>query len=503
MKGGSCKVITPQEQVRIEKRACAAGSSQREYMSQAGQGIAAAVEEYLICHGTSKQVTLLIGKGNNGGDACAAGIALLKKGITLVGFSLYPAEEWSPLLKEEAAKFQASGGTLIPLPDTLDLFRIPKEGIILDGIVGTGFRGGAEGIMREVILAANGSPLPILSIDIPSGLNGSTGEVATVAIEAAQTLYLEFPKLGFFLDEGWNHVGDLKQIEFGLSESTQQEAIPSAFLMGPCDATSYLPPIKRTRHKYNRGYLIAVAGSDTMPGAAFLTTLAALRSGAGIVRLFHQSFHLPLAPEVMAQPAKEMEILIEAERAQALLLGPGIGRAKEAKKLVKFLLKHSPLPCVVDGDALYFLSEHPSWKIRGEAILTPHRGEMERLLGGKKPNLENCQAHVEKHRVTLLLKGAPNFLFHPDKPPLIIARGDPGMATAGAGDVLTGLIAALLAQGLPPYEAAALGAYLHGLAGERAALENTSHCVIASDLITHLSDAFAALHETPWEIQVD
>ncbi len=473
---------------RIEELSYKEGARPLDYMLQAGKGVATVAEHFILLHGLEKRVTLLVGKGNNGGDACAAGSILLERGYDVTAITLYSMEESTPLCQEMLHHFQNKGGKIISFPTIF-----PRDGIILDGIVGTGFHGKAEGVMLEAIRAAHAAQLPILAIDIPSGVNGNTGRVESEAIVAQQTVYLGLPKLGFFLDKGWDHVGELKGVDFGIPHKFLDDAKAEVELFHPDDRASLLPPIQRTRHKYERGYLLGVAGSDSMPGAALLSSLASLRAGAGMVRLFHLCNEIQAPYEVIHEYADGERILVESARARALFIGPGLGRTKEAGRLMKFVFKHSPLPCVVDADALYFLAQHPSVKIRSAAILTPHRGEMQQLLKGNSPTLANCQAFVEKRQMTVVLKGAPTMIFHPGKTPLIIARGDPGMATAGAGDVLTGMIGALLAQGFTPYKAAASGVFLHALAGESAALSHTSHSMIASDIIAHFSDAFALL----------
>jgi NAD(P)H-hydrate epimerase len=231
-----------------------------------------------------------------------------------------------------------------------------------------------------------------------------------------------------------------------------------------------------------------------MPGAAALATAGVLRSGAGIVRLFS----MPGTPsdqllaEVIHEKYDLKKIQEESKRAAAYFVGPGFGRGPADIKILGQLLPSLRLPTVLDADALYFLAKNPSIKLPKHAILTPHHGEMEKLLK-KKPSLKNCQAYAEKHKTTLVLKGAPSIIFHPGKKPLVIAHGDPGMATAGSGDVLTGILAGLLAQKMPPDEAAALGVYLHARAGEIAALNLTSYCMIASDILKYLPQAFFSL----------
>lgn len=489
------KVVTSEEMARIEKLAYATGASELEFMEKAGAGVAACTEKFITSHHLEKRVTLLVGKGNNGGDALAAGKILVKQGFLVTAKMVFPEDACSPLSQQQCTAYKSAGGK----------FSDELAGVILDGLTGTGFRGKAEGALLQAIEEANASKLPILAIDIPSGVNGTTGEVGSSAIFATETLYLGLPKLGFFVQEGWNHVGKLKQVDFGL-EQKFLDAATSGYMIPDIEQ---LPPIVRNRHKYEAGYVVAVAGSHGFSGAAFLACLATLRAGAGIVRLF---FAEGMENELAGAPyeiVKEeidpvrgyLRILEEGQRAKAFLIGPGMGRNPQTEKLLKNLLGRLEKPCVLDADALYFLAENPKWDLPEKAILTPHKKEAERLLGLSSPCSEQelhklCQAYADERNITLLLKGAPTFIFHPRKAPSISTHGDPGMATAGTGDVLTGILAALLAQGMEPDAASRLGATLHGMAGELAASHMSSYSLIASDLIEALPDAFFCLQSS-------
>ncbi len=491
------KIVTAQEMVRIEKMAYADGVSEQTFMENAGDAVAMAAEQFIHEHGLPKVVTLLVGKGNNGGDAFAAGAKLIEAGYQVAAVHIYPLDQCSSLCKKMHEKFRTLGGSVRKTCE------FGSKGIILDGLVGTGFHGKADDLLALAIESAHRSKLPILAIDIPSGVNGTTGEVESVAIHATETIFLGLPKSGFFLKNGWDHVGKLRYASFGLGEKYIAQGKAFAFLLN--EEAMLLPPIKRTRHKYQAGYVIAIAGSPGMPGAALLASYAVLRAGAGIVRLFHPSgmeAELSGAPfEVIREgwdgknlsPIKE-----EAKRAKAMLIGPGIGRTIKTEKMFKAVLSAVKLPMVIDADALYLLSKNPSWKLPPNSVLTPHRGEMELLLssskkGKGKSEIEMCQGYAEEKKTTLVLKGAPTILFHPGTSPLVIGRGDPGMATAGSGDVLTGIIAAMIAQGLDSRQAAALGVYIHGLAGEHAASVLTSYGMTASDLIDFLPNVFKSL----------
>lgn len=495
------KIVAAQEMARIEKMAYDEGASEQEFMESAGGAIAKIVEQFVHEHGLAKVVTLLVGKGNNGGDAFAAGTKLIEDGYQVSALHIFPLEKCSPLCKAMHEKFRSRGGNVRHARDEQS-FQFGAKGIILDGLVGTGFHGKAEDELALAIECANRSKLPILAIDIPSGVNGTTGEVESVAIYARETIFLGLPKSGFFLKNGWDHVGKLRYASFGLSDKYIAKAKAFAYLLNEQRMPGLLPPIKRSRHKYQAGYVLAIAGSPGMPGAALLASSAVLRAGAGIVRLFHPNgMEAELSGalyEVIRQgwDGKNLApIKTEAKRAKAMLIGPGIGRTKKAETMLKAVLSKFDLPMVIDADALFILSKNPSWKLGRNCVLTPHRGEMEHLLKGKS-GIEHCQAYAEEKKTTVVLKGAPTFLFHPGTSPVVIGRGDPGMATAGSGDVLTGIIAAMLAQGLDPRQAAALAVYLHGLAGEYAASVLTSYCMTASDIIDFLPDAFSKVQAT-------
>lgn len=499
------KVVTSDEMARIEKKSIAAGASAEEYMLKAAEGIALHVMHYLEEHGHERRVTLLIGKGNNGGDAYAAGVCLLKKGYDVKAFCPFKDKECSQLNQKYRQQFCQKGGEITELISAQG-FRPYERAPIVDGLLGTGFQGEVTGLLKELIEAANKTALPILSVDIPSGLDGNTGQVRGSAITAKVTYYLGLPKIGFFLHEGYEKVGLLKRVDFGLQAKYLQDVRAVGCLLDEETLPSMLPKVKRTRHKYQRGYVLVLAGSKGMPGAALLSSLAALRSGAGIVRLFHPEG----MEEVLSSSFEELiktpwslkndtELFKEAERANSMLIGPGMGHTEDVKQEIIKVLSHVHLPCVIDADALEIFARHVHTHTQG-LILTPHRKEMLRCLEieheiADEELLLRCQQFVDQRHVTLVLKGAPTWIFHPKVSRLLVARGDPGMATAGAGDVLAGIIAALLAQGLHERVAAALGVYLHALSGESAAMEKTSYSVIASDLIEHLPAMFRHIQE--------
>lgn len=497
------KIVTAREMARVEGEAFTRGESAEKFMNQAGLAIAALVEEFIHSHQLERRVTLLAGKGNNAGDGYTVAIELLNRGFIVEAIHLYSFTLCGPLCREKAEKFKAAGGT-IHLIHQEHPIALQKSGVILDGLVGTGFHGKPEDLMASIISKANESGLPIIAIDIPSGLNGDTGQVESVAIRAAMTIYLGLPKLGFFLGNGFDYVGVLKKADFGLSSKDIESAKASGILYDKEKWSELLPRISRTQHKYERGYVVVWAGSLGMPGAAILSCMGAFRAGAGIVRLFYDKEmqdQLGSAPsELIKEPLDDVRrFCSEAERAGCVVIGPGLGRESRTGNTLGKILSQIKCPAVLDADALYFLAQD-SMKLPEETILTPHRGELLQLLG-ENADIEGenflniTQNYAQEHRVVILCKGAPTILFHPDRKPLFLPVGDAGMATAGSGDVLSGILGALLAAKMPILDAAIAAVCLHGKAGEIAAKEKTSRSVIASDLIEALPKVYLSLTE--------
>jgi len=476
------KVVSLEEMARFEKLAIASGCSEERFIDEAGKKIAA---EALLCIETKKlpkKVTLLVGKGNNGADAYAAGIHLIEQGIQVRALVVYPEGN---IENEKFQKlFSRKNGKIEQFSQDRNFH---FDELILDGLLGIGFRGEIDSHLGAIIQQANDSGSWILAIDVPSGLNATTGAISHFSIVANQTVTLGLPKIGLFLRDGWGAVGKLQVVGFGLPEYFIEQAHPVAYLINEQGLS--LPRLIRNRHKYQAGYVVGLSGSKSFKGAPKLAGLSALRAGAGIVRIFHlDSIDLAAPMELICEEWDEGKWKTELRRASALFLGPGLGKSISSIDLATL-----NLPAVIDADLLQPDSSFPK-----KAILTPHRGEMLRLLNLKQsPDEETlfslCQKFVEEKKVVLILKGAPNFIFACHQAPLIVTAGDPGMATAGSGDVLTGILAALLAQKMDPYEAAILGVYLHGIAGEEAAKEKSSYGMIASDLISSLPKAFLRL----------
>lgn len=462
------KIVRASELARLEKQAEAEGASEEAFMEVAATAVAEEVALFQEERQLEHTATLLIGKGNNGADAYLAGVHLLEWGFSVQAITICSLEEASPLHQKQATHFLEAGGQIFALEEGKEL-----QGILVDGLLGAGFKGEIRSPLKEWIQKINEARLPLVSVDIPSGVNGDTGEVST-AIIADVTVCLGLAKEGLFLEEGGNCAGHIIVRDFGLP-AKQVEQAESTFTLWD-GVFPELPRIKRNRHKYEAGYVVGLSGSSQFVGAPKLSGMAALSSGAGIVRIFHEGTIEPYPAELIFTSFDKESWEQELRRARAVFVGPGSGLIE--KKLIESV----QVPCVLDADAL-----QPGVNFPKGSILTPHRGEALRLLEKDYLNdralWEHCQQFVDEKECVFLLKGAPNVLFVKGKKPLVIARGDPGMATAGSGDVLTGVIASFLAQGMEREEAALLGVLVHALAGEAVAREKGSYGLVAHDLI--------------------
>lgn len=497
-------VVSPDEMRKLEALAEAQGVGQEALMEEAGKKIEEIVYSFIVHHKLSEKAFILAGKGNNGGDAYVVARLLLQRGFFVQVLQVHPLDS-SSLVRKQRRKYEARGGKVFELAE--NKWTYPHEGVIVDGIFGTGFHGSLDPATKKVIDDVNLLRLPKIAIDIPSGLNGLTGEIFDSAVCCDVTCAIEFPKLGFFFDQGWNSVGKVELCPIGLSQYKQNP--PPMHYIEESDVSRLLPKIVRCRHKYEAGHVVGLAGSLGMSGASLMASWAALRIGAGIVHLLYPkdlAFEFTMPPlEVVKIPFRDEEedaVTSWITKARSCFVGPGLGSSLSAIKVLEKQWPHFKDKCVLDADALNFIAKHYGDKVFGPlplAVLTPHIGEMKRLLGSTSSDVvsysfvQECQKFVEKNTTNLVLKGGPTFLLTSNTTPIVMPRGDPGMATAGSGDVLTGIIAGLMAQKLSPTDAMKLGTYVHGLAGEIAAHEETSYSMMATSIIQYLPSAIKRL----------
>lgn len=495
------KVVSAQQMSYLESQAYRDGASESDFMEEAGSGIALVVHDYVEKYPEHRSIIIMCGKGNNAGDGYVAGIHLLNLEYEVLAYQLVPISECSRLCRASYQRFLQSGGRVLQI-QSADELTFPDEGVIIDAIFGSGLQGAINEPYQSIIAKINASNLPIISADIPSGLDATTGFAANNAVIATETAFLGLPKTGFFIRDGWDCLGVPRYVDFGLPQLYIEEAEADLIMLTGSELRPLLPRIRRSRHKYQAGSVVGIAGSPTMAGAAILSTSAAMHGGAGIVFLLHpqgmESELSAAAPELIKIPFDypELDSLVTlCNKASSVFIGPGIGRHPDMERFLELLLPQITAPTVIDADALNLIAGK-NFPLPPQCILTPHHGEMSRLLGDKSDGeisldyLNRCATFAADKKVTLVLKGGPTFIIHSGMPIHVNPRGDPGMATAGSGDVLTGLIAALLAQGATPENAAKLGVYIHGIAGEYAADELTSYCICASDIIYRFTEGF-------------
>lgn len=448
------------------------GVSTDTLMRNAGRQIADLLAEKI--NPTDAPIVFLVGKGNNGGDALIAADLLKKMGYKF--FLVRPGE--TPV----------------------------RGGWIVDGLLGVGLDRPVEGWFADTIKRVNGFQTNVLAIDIPSGLSSDTGKPLGCAIRATITASLGGLKLGTWTVPGCEYAGEILEIDIGIPKQAIQElhSEVKSFLLESSDFKNCLPPRKNDSHKKDYGHVLVIAGSKEMPGAGYLTSLAALRSGAGMVTycMPQESYEKfdPTFSEVMVKPFSSAEAILEfAQDKEAIVLGPGMGESEATQKLIAELFQKLEKPMVVDADGINALAKQKDilTQTKAAVIFTPHPGEMGRLLGQSTKEIqENRIASVReaaaKWKQCFVLKGYRSLIGTYDGELYVNPTGNPGMATAGSGDVLAGVIAGLIAQGVKPKLAGLAGTFLHGLAGDLAANEMGEKGLISSDFVRYIPKA---LHE--------
>ncbi|HEY4431688.1 MAG TPA: NAD(P)H-hydrate dehydratase [Paenibacillus sp.] len=456
---------------------------------------------------------ILVGKGNNGGDGLAAARYLRDTGIAVTLVYAVPPES----LSGEAA-LQRDAAAAMGLPAVVygrDRLDFAECSGILDALLGTGAAGAPRGAYAELIAAANSSGKVIVSADIPSGLNADTGETHEPCIHASVTVCLAFLKRGLLQYPGAGAAGHVKVRAIGIPTALAPESGVQVHLLTPEVLHAHLGvDLARRRspdgHKGTYGHVLLAAGTLRMSGAGLLSARAALRAGCGLVTWALPQKLLPLiigaAPELMLadvggnedgnwHAGSISELLKLSKVRDVLAIGPGLGRFEADTEWLRNLWEETDCPLVIDADALNILAEadYKGWASRRHpVILTPHPGEMARLARITTAEVQRdriglAMVYAKEYGITLVLKGAHTVIATPEGQAYVNTTGHPGMGTGGAGDVLTGLISSLLAQGLNATQAAVFGVYLHGLAGERAARQrNNPAAIIAGDIIEAL-----------------
>ena len=479
------KILSAKQMSLFEKQLVKKSPDLAEvFMDSAAMGMFNVLKKRVLEKSSRKNIVLLIGKGNNGADAYTLGSLLVQSGWEVEAFALF--KETSELSAKRAAAFHRDGGR-IHLVKTITDFSLPENSIVIDGLLGTGCTGGVFGLLAEVVEKVNSSECFVFSIDIASGVDGNTGLVQGNAICADVTAYLGALKVGHLFEKGLEYSGVFHYVDFGLDCSSLEAKY---YLFNANELQSRLPKRSLLGNKYDVGQVVALCGNSSMKGAAELCCRAAYRAGCGIVRHFYLGDAPCSMNEVITQKMSIELFDKELYRTKAIVIGPGLGRDEEAKAVVKYVLQITDIAMVIDADALFLLETPPM-----HAILTPHRGELLRLLGMGKDSQDEqihqaAQCYADKFSVTIIFKGVPTVIFSPRGKKIVIVSGNPGMSSGGTGDVLAGIVASFLAQGANPLDAASLGVTVHGKAADLAATFLSERYMVASDIINYLSKVF-------------
>jgi hydroxyethylthiazole kinase-like uncharacterized protein yjeF len=478
-------------------------------MENAGRGAVEAISN-AFPDILKKRVAIVAGKGNNGGDGFVIGRYFLNRGIAVKAFLLADPKALRGDAETAFQIFLHMKGEVIPVPSSRDYQKVKRDleklDLLIDSIFGTGLDAEVRGYYREVIDHLNTLQKPIVAVDIPSGLDANTGKPHGTAIRATLTVTFGLPKVGHLISPGINYVGALKIIDICIPKRLVEEERIQTYLVEGEDIRKRLSvPRRPDTHKGDYGHLLVIAGSVGKTGAATMACEAALRMGAGLVTLaipksLNAIMEVKLT-EAMTEPLLETHrqtlslrafnsILRLCENKNAVIIGPGVGTFKETQTLVLKLLKTLNLPIVLDADGLTALATQVKTlpATNRSLILTPHPGEMARLIGSTAKEVQEDRMGISRRfsqsqHIHLVLKGHRTLIATPKGEIFINPTGNPGMASGGTGDVLTGMIGGLICQGFDILSSLQTAVYLHGWAGDEVAREKGEKSLVATDLI--------------------
>ena len=472
-----------------------------DLMERAAQAI---FEAYAKSFDLQRPVLIVAGPGNNGGDALALARILVWVNTDVQVLLLHNGK-LSPDCEANLKQLRnLKAENITEITDSFVFPNINKETVIVDGIFGSGLSRPAEGIFAESIEHINRSGCEVASIDVPSGLNGEHNpDISVPIVKATRTFTLQFPKLAFLLPETGFFAGIWSVLDIGIHPEAISQTDTPYFFIEKKDIQPKIKKREKFSHKGTYGHALIFAGSRDMAGAAVLSSEAALRSGAGLVTVHSASCNRIIlqtaVPEVIFESDNNENYISEfrdLKKYNAIAIGPGINQANETAAFIKDILATCENPVVLDADALNIIAANKDLLhlIPENSILTPHPKEFERLFGKSTNSYERLQKAsgiAQSHKIIIVLKGAHTQIFMPDGKIYFNSTGNPGMATAGSGDVLTGILAGLLAQGYQPQYAALTGVFLHGLAADL--IPETEETMLASDIIRGLKLAFKTL----------
>ncbi|MBI2828291.1 MAG: NAD(P)H-hydrate dehydratase [Acidobacteria bacterium] len=487
-------------------------------MENAGRQVVAAMEAAYEAR-LDGRVGVLCGRGSNGGDGFVVARTLMQRGVDAAVFVIGSVADVRGDARTNLDILGRLGVTVVEIGDEqtweLHFSEISQCTLIVDAVFGTGLKSALGGMMETVVADINASGIPIVSIDLPSGMSADTPHLVGDCVDASMTVTLAAPKLPLVLPPGEAHAGDVVIADIGIPPDVLEGLEgPHIDLLTPEQVRALVEPRAPESHKGDFGRVTIVAGSRGKTGAAYLAAAGALRSGAGLVTVATPASCLPIvasmAPEFMTEPLAEarngtvvaaaVDAVFELQH-DVIACGPGLGRGPAVAEFVRALVDRSTVPLVLDADALTALADDPSGlagREERDLIITPHPGEMARLVGASVDEVQANRIQVAAdfaatHRLYVVLKGHRTIVVTPERHVFINPTGNAGMATGGTGDVLTGMIAAWLAQLLDAEAACRLAVFLHGAAGDLAEGSEGQVAMTATDLVAHLGDALNQL----------
>ncbi len=509
------KIVTAAQMQALDRRAITeARIPGLTLMEQAGAGVVAVMTE-VFGSLRGKTVTVCCGKGNNGGDGFVVARLLKRQRVQVQVLLLAKPDDLAGDAKVMYRRFVRLAGTSsVQVSPSGDRIRtlIGTSHLIVDALFGTGLSAPVTGLYRAAIDAINDSGIPVIAVDLPSGLHADTGALLGAAVRATLTVTFARPKLGLYTGAGINHAGTIRIADIGIPSSFADAVDSRISLITLEEARRLLPQRLPSSHKGTYGHAAVIAGSVGKTGAAAMAAMAALRIGTGLVTVATPSSVNDVLEakllEAMTVPMPETKartlarsgldrLLSFAHARSAVAIGPGLSTHPETVDLLQTLIPRLERPSILDADALNALAGRTTLlsACKIPPILTPHPGEMARLEEEATPQSINddrigtAGRFAQRRGVFLVLKGARTLVAHPDGRVAICPTGNPGMATAGTGDVLTGIIVGLLAQHLSAWDAARAGIYFHGLAGDLAAAELGQAGMTAADVIERIPHA--------------
>lgn len=461
--------------------------------------------EWILKHFSGQSFSIFCGKGNNGGDGLA--IARLLS-IAKLHVSVYILEFGKPGNEDFQENLHLLHECGVPIHYVQDETHFPslQDTVIIDALFGSGLNKPLEGLSAALVKHLNSCKAKIVSIDLPSGLFIDRSSIKNVVIQATNTLTFQLPKVAMLLAENANYVGELTVLDIGLSSPFMEEEKTVYALLDEKDIRGIYRPRDPFSHKGTHGHALLIAGSYGKMGAAVLAAKACLHAGVGLLSCFIPRCGYTVmqtsVPEAMTITDVDEEKVTSLPPTlsiyKALGVGPGIGTAAQTVVMLKSLLNQYQQPIVIDADALNILSTNKDLlsSLPPYSILTPHPKEFDRLFGEHSSDFDRIQTALEQcaeHKIIILLKGHHSFIAAPSGKGFFNSTGNAGMAKGGSGDVLTGILTSLLAQGYSPDDAVKLGVYVHGWAGDVAAQQLSMEYMQPSDLITAMSAVFLML----------